>query len=325
MSVFSVKTYTSNKKELWDSFISEAKNATFLFQREFMEYHSDRFMDHSLMIYKNEKLVAVLPANIKDNILYSHQGLTYGGLVFSKAIKFNQVLFIFKAVLEYLESHEVSELFLKTLPSFYSEYPNDEALYLAFLLKGTLIKREALSVVNMKNSIKLSKDRIAGAKRGVKNKLIIKEEGDFSSFWNSILIPNLNKKHNVNPVHSLDEITLLKQKFPKNIRQFNVYKEGQIVAGATIFETNNVAHSQYISGNELKNTLGSLDFLHAYLLKEVFASKSYFDFGISNENNGENINSGLQYWKEGFGARTIIQDFYSLKTKNHHLLDQVLQ
>ena len=109
------------------------------------------------------------------------------------------------------------------------------------------------------------------------------------------MIPNLDNKHDVKPVHSLDEIQLLKSRFPKQIRQFNVYHNDTIVAGTTIFETKYVAHSQYISGNADKNTLGSLDFLHHYLLEEVFADKKYFNFGISNENNGQNINEGLQY------------------------------
>lgn len=40
-----------------------------MFNRDFMEYHADRFEDFSL-IFKNEKgkIVALLPGNIKDNI-----------------------------------------------------------------------------------------------------------------------------------------------------------------------------------------------------------------------------------------------------------------
>ena len=53
-----------------------------------MEYHNDRFEDFSLMVYKNGKLIALLPANKKDNIVYSHQGLSYGGVVYMKDVKF---------------------------------------------------------------------------------------------------------------------------------------------------------------------------------------------------------------------------------------------
>ena len=147
----------------------------------------------------------------------------------------------------------------------------------------------------------------------------------FKDFWNSILIPNLNSKHGVNPIHSLEEITQLKASFPSNIRQFNVYKDKKIVAGATVFETKQVAHTQYISGNAENNLLGSLDFLHFHLIKDIFSKKAYFDFGNSNLNNGLKINEGLLYWKEGFGARTITQDFYVIDTNKFTELNNVFQ
>ncbi|MDG1714115.1 GNAT family N-acetyltransferase [Lacinutrix sp.] len=289
-----------------------------------MEYHSDRFEDFSLMVFKNEKLVAVLPANRKGNKLFSHQGLSYGGLVFQEKLKFKEVLLVFQSVLKHLNDSKIKEIRIKLLPSIYGVIPNDELQYLAFLLDAKLSRRDALAVVNMNAGIKYSKDRIEGSKRGIKNNLVIKEVEDFVEFWNTILIPNLSNKHNTNPVHSLAEITMLKSKFPKNIRQFNVYKNKEIVAGTTIFETKNVAHSQYISGNENKNSLGSLDFLHTNLLDEIFVNKNYFDFGISNENKGRNVNQGLQYWKEGFGARTIVQDFYTFETNSYTKLNKVM-
>jgi len=192
-----------------------------------------------------------------------------------------------------------------------------------FILEANLLRRDTLSVLNLNQKPKPSKDRIAGYKRAEKHGLRVEEVHDFYAFWNAILIPNLKAKHGALPVHALEEITKLKSKFPKNIRQFNVYKDDKIVAGTTIFETKNVAHSQYISGNDDKNTIGSLDYLHAYLINEIFKDKAYFDFGVSNENNGKNINEGLNYWKEGFGARTITQDFYEIDLNNLNKLDTI--
>ncbi|WP_245907576.1 GNAT family N-acetyltransferase [Olleya aquimaris] len=288
-----------------------------------MEYHKDRFTDHSLLIFKEKKLVAALPANITDGALHSHQGLTYGGLVFTEKLKFNAVVELFKAVLKHLDNDKVATLNIKLLPAIYSSMPNEELDYLMFLVDAKLTRRDALAVIDNSKKINFSKDRKEGYKRGVKHNLIVKEEDSFDVFWNTILVPNLKAKHHANPVHSLDEITALKQSFPKHIRQFNVYKDNVVVAGTTIFETKHVAHSQYISGNINKNELGSLDFLHHYLITKVFKDKRYFDFGISNENKGRQVNQGLQYWKEGFGARTIVQDFYSVETKNYDKLNQV--
>ena len=69
--------------EEWDAFVRTSKNGTFLHERRFMDYHADRFSDCSLMIYEDNELVALFPANWDANefVLYSHQGLTYGGLL----------------------------------------------------------------------------------------------------------------------------------------------------------------------------------------------------------------------------------------------------
>ena len=290
-----------------------------------MEYHQDRFEDFSLLIFdENQQLMAILPANKVDNTLFSHQGLTYGGILLDEKIKLSDCISITKSVFEYLSAFGFKKLIFKEVPTIYHQLPSDELQYLMFVLQGNLVRRDVLSVLDLKSQFVFSRDRKNGIKRGLKNNLIVKEEADFKSFWNEILIPNLALKHQAKPVHTLEEIQYLYSKFPNNIRQFNVYQNDKIVAGTTVFESKLVAHSQYISGNSDKNELGSLDFLHDYLISNVFKDKKYFDFGISNENQGKNINEGLMYWKESFGARSITQDFYEVPIENHIFLDNIL-
>jgi hypothetical protein len=288
-----------------------------------MEYHKERFEDFSLMVFKDEKLIALLPANKNNNEVNSHQGLTYGGLVISKNIKFDHVLEAFKAVLKFLQENHINTLILKQLPSIYTLLPSEEINYLMFVLDAKLFRRDTMSVIDLNEKLKISNIRNRGVKQAQKLHLTVKEESNFDSFWNEILIANLKERHNVKPIHSLEEITLLKKRFPKNIRQFNVYNKDKIVAGTTIFETETVAHSQYISGKSESNQLGGLDFLFLYLINDVYKNKKFFDFGISNENEGRQINRGLQYWKEGFGGRTVTQDFYKIQTENHKKLNDV--
>lgn len=325
MNKFTVIKYHPDYFDVWNNFIQNSKNATFLFHRNFMEYHAHRFTDFSLMVFKKSKLVALLPANLYSNTVYSHQGLTYGGLVLKNDMKFSEVLEVFSSLLSFLNNENISFLEIKLMPSMYCSLPSDELSYLLFLLQAELIKKENLSVVNQSYKIAISNNRLEGVKRGIKHNLKIEESNNFDGFWNTILIPNLNKKHGVMPVHSLNEIKQLHNKFPDNIKQYNVYHEGNLVAGTTMFITKNVAHCQYISGNQDKNILGSLDFLFEKLVNEVFADKLFFDFGSSNENNGRTINKGLQFWKEGFGARTVVQEFFKVKTANYKLLNSVMQ
>lgn len=288
-----------------------------------MEYHSDRFEDYSLLIFKDDKLIAVLPANKEGALLHSHQGLTYGGLVTDEKIKLYETAQVLKQIMIFLASIEITHINIKVSPAFYHIKPSDEMRFLLHHLEAKKYRCDALSVINLNEKLLFSKDRIAGVKRGEKNGLMVREVHEFTDFWDRILLPNLKLKHQAKPTHTLEEITGLKERFPKQIRQFNVYKDTKVVAGTTIFEMQNVAHSQYISGDTNKNTLGSLDFLHAHLITNVFKDKRYFDFSTSHENQGQHINEGLLYWKEGFGARTLTMDFYSLPVTNHNYIDRI--
>jgi len=322
-STYSVKKYTAEDKFLWHQFMETSKNATFLFQRDFMEYHADRFTDHSLLVLKKGKPVALLPANIADNTLYSHQGLTYGGLILHKKVKLKEVAAIFSSVLQFLNEKGIETLQIKMLPKIYNRLPADELDYLLFIASAERVRADVLSVIDNKNPLRIATNRLEGVKKAQKQGLRIVEENDFKGFWEKILTPNLALRHQALPVHSLGEITDLASKFPINIVQFNVYKDNEIVGGATIFETEAVAHVQYISANADKQQLGTLDFLFEYLITERFRNKRYFDFGTSNENLGKNINEGLLYWKECFGARSIVQSFYEVKTANYKKLATV--
>lgn len=324
MKEFKVRVYQKEDFAKWNAFVSVAKNATFLFHRDFMDYHEDRFLDYSLLIFEEHKLVALLPANRVGAAVFSHHGLTYGGLVLDEKAKLSTTISIFRAVLYFLNENKIQKLTVKMLPNIYNSAFSDELDYCLFIANSKLIRTDSLCVIDLKKPYIISKDRRKCARRGEINNLMIKEELNFELFWNEILIPNLNLKYQVKPVHSVEEIQMLQKRFPNNIRHFNVYDGDNIVAGTTVFITNNVAHPQYISGNSDKNELGSLDFLYHHLITEVFKDKNYFDFGISNEEQGRKIKEGLLFWKESFGAKTVIQPFHEVETDSYYLLDNVL-
>ncbi|MDG1269993.1 MAG: GNAT family N-acetyltransferase [Ulvibacter sp.] len=321
MSNYRVEKYTKENRLAWDTFISGAKNATFLFARDFMEYHSDRFTDYSLLVYKDDLLYALLPANIVGDKLYSHKGLTYGSLVLSKSAKLLYTFEAFKALLAFLDAKAISSLELRNIPTFYNTMPSDELSYFLFKANATLIKRDALMVIDTSTKIKFQKNRREGINKAKRNGLTIAVEHNFEGFWNEILIPNLQKKHGVAPVHSLEEIQLLAAKFPDHIKQVNVYKDNVIVAGTTLFLTKTTIHPQYVSGNSDKNAFGSLDLAYDYIINHFDSSKRYFDFNISSEENGTALNSGLIFWKESCGARTYVADNYLIDTACYKTLD----
>lgn len=322
-----VQRYQKSDFSRWNSFVNEAKNSTFLFHRDFMEYHADRFEDFSLILLdENQNITAIFPANKVQDTLYSHQGLTYGGLVLLVQTHLTEVVHLMHALLIFLNENGIHYLKLKVIPVIYNTVPADEMEYIAFILKAKLDRRDALAVVDLNNKIPVSRIRKRGVDKGAQLNLAIKEVTDFTDFWNQLLIPNLQERFGVKPVHTLEEITLLKSKFQDQIKQFNVYFEDRIIGGVTVFITENAIHPQYISGNkEFNNQYGGLDYLYHFLLNQEWdVQPRYFDFGPSNENHGLSLNESLHYWKESFGARTIVQNFYEIETKNYSLLEQVL-
>ena len=321
--MFEIIKYTSDKKEKWDNFVNKSKNGSFLLNRDFVEYHNDRFIDYSLLIYdRKEKLLAVLPANLHENNLYSHQGLSYGGLVLNKNVKLYSVIFIFKAILEYLHRNQIKLIYYKKIPHFYNEYNSEEDEYIFFRLKANTFRIDTSLTIDYNCILPFQKRREREIKKAKKNNLKLLFDDSFDVFWNTILTPNLLKRFNKKPVHSLEEIIKLKSLFNNNIVQVNVLDENKtVVAGTTLFITGKVIHSQYISTNELGKKLGAIDYLFSELINHYSNDYRYFDFGICNENDGLSINKGLLDWKEGFGARTHLHKFFEIKTSNYNLLN----
>ena len=280
-----------------------------------MDYHKDRFEDFSLLVYKDSILYALLPANKVDDTVFSHQGLTYGSFVLQDSAKLLYSFEAFKKILEFLSSEGISKLDLRVIPTFYNCMPSDELEYFLFKAGATIQKRDVIMTIDYNHKLRFQKNRREGINKAVRNGLSVKVDGDFDAFWNEILIPNLSKKHNTSPVHSLAEIKLLASRFPENIVQVNVYKDEKIIAGTTVFLTKTTVHPQYVSGNEDKNNMGSIDLLYDFIIDEFKEGRHYFSFNTSSEENGKLLNKGLIFWKEGCGARTHLFNNYLINTE----------
>src|SRR5579859_6452497 len=159
LGAFSVEQYDDRRKQAWDIFVNAAKNATFLFSRDYMDYHRQRFVDNSLMVFKDRALVAVLPANLNaQGTLISHEGLTYGGLVVSRAATLGDVLVCFYEILHYLSQRQISKLLYKRIPGFYNTLPDDDVAYALFLLDARLYRRDCSTVISQTDRLPLRKN-----------------------------------------------------------------------------------------------------------------------------------------------------------------------
>jgi hypothetical protein len=308
--MYQVRLYTLADLDIWNEFIRASKNGTFLFDRDYMDYHSDRFLDYSLIILAQGRVVALLPANRIDTKVLSHGGLTYGGVVVDQKMTTSRMLEVFKAITEFLRQQGIEELEYKTVPSIYHRAPAQEDLYALFRLNARLHRRDVLSIVDYAGRVEMQERRLRGLKRAEKKDIAFMESSRWSDFW-QVLNENLSERYARQPAHSLDEIVLLKNRFPEQIRLFVAEHQNQVVAGAVMYCASPVAHVQYIACNGAGREQNALDLLFIRLIQE-FNSYSKFDFGISTEQNGHYLNEGLVEFKEGFGARAYMHDHYSL-------------
>lgn len=305
-----IRRYRREDKELWNSFVSKARNATFLFDRNYMDYHADRFDDNSFMFYHKGKLKAVLPANVAGDTLYSHQGLTYGGLLLDKKATVEDVLECFDSLNSWLRENGISKVVYKALPWIYQQYPSEEDLYaLTWKCKAQLISRNIASTIVIDNKLKFAESRKSGIRKALSLNIEVGESNDVDGFWH-VLEDNLGNRYNAKPVHTASEMKLLMSRFSNNIRLYVAKMNGEIVGGTLIYVTPQVVHTQYISASVEGKKHGALDLLFDYIINKVYANCRYFDFGKSTEQGGAYLNEPLIFQKEGFGGRGVCYDWY---------------
>lgn len=305
-----IRRYRREDKELWNSFVSKARNATFLFDRNYMDYHADRFDDNSFMFYHKGKLKAVLPANVAGDTLYSHQGLTYGGLLLDKKATVEDVLECFDSLNSWLRENGISKVVYKALPWIYQQYPSEEDLYaLTWKCKAQLISRNIASTIVIDNKLKFAESRKSGIRKALSLNIEVGESNGVDGFWH-VLEDNLGNRYNAKPVHTASEMKLLMSRFPNNIKLYVAKMNGEIVGGTLIYVTPQVVHTQYISASLEGKKHGALDLLFDYIINKVYANFRYFDFGKSTEQGGAYLNEPLIFQKEGFGGRGVCYDWY---------------
>ena len=270
--MFEVRRYTPDKANEWNRFVAASKNGTFLFERQFMDYHADRFTDCSLMFYRDNALYALLPANVKGDVLTS--------------------------------------VVYKAIPWIYHQLPAEEDLYaLTSISHATLIIRDISSAVIGDRPVKFSESRKSGLRKALRMGLTVRESEDFATFW-QILNANLTAKYGVRPVHSVSELELLHGHFPQGIRLYMVYDGETPLGGTLLFLTPQVLHTQYISATAEGKAHGAIDLLFNHLINEVYTDYRYIDFGKSTVSDSADLNEQLIFQKEGFGARAVCYDTY---------------
>ena len=268
--MFEIKRYTPQDKTIWDQYVSKARNATFLFYRDYMDYHSNRFHDYSLMFFKNGSFHSQLPAHSSDDILCSHFGLTYGGLIMDINVTIAETCQLFECLNNYLHLKGFRHVQYKAIPWIYHQVPSEEDLYALFWKCGAkLSTRNVGTTIFIQQNLKWRRNHLRQLKKARLNGITVQRGADIAEFW-PVLEQHLWQRYQSKPVHSLAEMQLLQSRFPNNIIQYNAYKEGHIVGGITIYLSHNVVHAQYSSGNAEGMALGAMEIIYDKIMHEDY-------------------------------------------------------
>lgn len=312
--------YEASLKRDWDEFVDSSRNATFLFKRDYMDYHSDRFKDYSFMAYKGNSLRALLPCNLTEGeegkVLHSHQGLTYGGwLLPPRHLSGEEVLELFRQLADICSANEIVEVDYKPMPYIYSRMPSDEDRYALFRCGAIRTGCELSSAIRLRhnpgfNSLQRRHLKKASQFPGICIEEI-KDNVGIEEF-SRMLERCLEERHGVRPVHSAEELKLLHSRFPRNIRFIVCRDQGVMSAGVCLYLTDEVIHSQYICSTPEGREKGLLTYLFDYVINQDYGETEYFDFGTSTEQGGTYLNTGLLRQKFSLGGSGVVYERFSL-------------
>lgn len=309
--MFDIRRYTADKSDEWNAFVAQSKNGTFLFFRGYMDYHADRFADYSLMFYLDGSLYALLPANRRGDTLYSHQGLSYGGLIMSEQATAAAVGILFDELNAFLRIDGFCRVVYKAVPWIYHRLPSEEDLFALFLHCGAqILGRDISSTIIPTRPVKWKRGRLYAAHKARSNGIIVTPSDNYAAFW-LILSDNLMRKFGARPVHTLDEMMLLHSRFPDHIQLWTAHSAaGELLAGTVLYVNDGVVHSQYISASDEGKHLHAVDGLYDHIIHRAYACAAYIDLGTSNMPNSSDLHESLIFQKEGFGGRAVCYDTY---------------
>ena len=307
-----IERYDGDERR-WNEFVATSRNGTFLFDRRYMDYHSDRFADNSLVAYDSAgKLLALLPACREGDTLYSHRGLTYGGWIMpARRCDAIDMLTIWDAMTGRLRDEGLRTLVYKPVPHIYHRQPAEEDLYAIFRAGGVTKATLVSSVINLSNPLPMDQGSRQRARKAVAAGVTCAASDDWPIFW-AALEQLLMSRYGAKPVHSLAEITMLAGRFPDNIRLYTATSGGRLLAGVVIYVTDTVIHSQYTAATPEGKEMSVLPALYSFIIEQYRGRAGWFDFGTSNEHDGRAVNEGLLRQKCSYGGRAVVYNSYEI-------------
>jgi len=306
--MLTVRPYLPTDADAWDGLVARSRTGNLLHRRGYMDYHAERFVDRSLVVERHGAMIAAFPASLAGDVVTSHGGLSYAGLLSTPELRAEATLAVFAQIAVHYRAAGVRRVIYKAVPRAFHAYPAEEDLYALHRLGAQLVRRDLSSVVALRDGYRFAAERRRDIRHARRAGVRIEAGGDLAAFH--ALLTEVLQRHGVTPTHSLAELRLLQGRFPRQIVLHTALAGDELQAGALVYDFGRVVHTQYLAASDAGRHTGALSLLLGELIEHVYADRHYLSFGISTEQQGEALNGGLVAQKERFGARAVVHDFY---------------
>ena len=304
-SMHTLIPYDTTRRSLWDQAVIRARNSHFMFQRGYMEYHADRFPDCSYMLMRGKKLVALLPAHRQNGNLISHKGLSFGGWILAPKCLYSDLEAGFSLLGEEMSRQGLVRLVYSPSPYPYHGGSCDDDLF--------ILQKIGAHCHSMRLGAFLPASSGLPNTYGIRRRLRLgetklpcrfEETEDLDRFW-ACLTAFLEKRHKATPVHSVEEMRLLKRSFPDCIRLIIGRRGSEWLTGRVIYLSRLVLRFQYV----FQVLESPRVFLHErmtdWILRQPDFARSWIDFGTSADPSSGQLVKPLHLHKEILGARGL--------------------
>jgi hypothetical protein len=310
-----VAAFTPDRADEWDALVAAAPMGTFLHTRRFLSYHGDRFADASLLLADERGTVqAVLPAAIDPadpRRVVSHPGATYGGLVHDGELNGERAVDALRAVCDHYAERGHAVLRYKPVPHIYHRSPSQDDIWALGELGAVRAGCDLSCAIDLAARRPPSARRVRSLAKARREDVQVSEDaGALPALW-AVLEATLERRHGARPVHSIEEIVRLNERFPDAIRPVVALLDGEVVAGAVLFGMATVVHTQYLAATEAGAATSALDaVIDRSIAYAREAGARYFDFGISPGPGRRGLSPGLYRWKAEFGGGGVLYEQY---------------
>lgn len=322
-----VRKFEIEDTQAWQAHLKGSYNGTLYDDLVFLAYHPDgKFELHHLLFYKDEELVAVMPAAIADvngkRYLKSPFGASAGGPVFRKGARFAEMRDVIAALNGYAKDQGFHGVIMRTAPAIYFTPQTDNLSFILFTNQYRLNKKWLSMIAVLPDSFDTLMEKVPERKQryfrqAVKHELEFREcaVDELEAFYKILLINRA--KFLATPTHSQEDLHYLLTHCADRVKMFLTRHDNKALAGAVTFELNSeVAYVFYLchleEGEALRASLFTFLKLEEYYINKGFR---YFDMGPSSFDD-MTINEGGVKFKEESGCTGFNRDEWIFEINN---------